>query len=283
MAESSYYSGKRIVVTGAASGMGRATAKLLVESGADVVALDIRTSEYGNHIEVDLSERGSTDRAIASIGSTVHALFNCAGLPHGPNCDPAKVFTVNFIAMRYLTEALAGVMPKGGAAVCVSSVAGVGWGQQAQALRELMATDWDGALRWACEHPELVSKSNCYNISKQAAIYYPMYRCEEFIGKGLRINSIGPGPTETGMTPAFEQANTKVFMDNLRDALGGRNARPEEQAYAMMFLNNSDLASYICGTNLYVDNGMASRLLTGQLDVSKLGMAGGGTFAKRTA
>jgi NAD(P)-dependent dehydrogenase (short-subunit alcohol dehydrogenase family) len=284
MSDSSYYRGKKVVVTGAASGMGRATARLLTAAGADVVAVDINpTSGEGTYVAADLSDRSSVDWAIAAIGAPVLALFNCAGLPHGKNCDPLKVFTVNFIAMRHLTERLADVMPRGGAAVCISSVAGVGWQQVAAPLRELMQTDWDGAVSWAHGHPDLVSAANCYNISKQASIYYPMYRCAAFMERGLRINSLGPGPTETGMTKAFEEANTKVFMDNLRAALGGRNATAEEQAHPLMFLNNSELASYVTGTNLFVDNGMASRLLTGSLNVATLGIAGGGDFKKRTA
>jgi NAD(P)-dependent dehydrogenase (short-subunit alcohol dehydrogenase family) len=263
--------------------MGRATARLLREAGADVIALDINPAAgEGTYIPTDLSDRASIDAAVAAIGGPVQAVFNCAGLPHGKNCDPLKVLAVNFIGMRHLTERLADVMPSGAAAVCISSVAGVGWQQVAAPLRELMQTDWDGAVLWGRQRPELVSAANCYNISKQAAIYYPMYRCASFLQRGLRINSIGPGPTETGMTKAFEEANTKVFMDNLRDALG-RNATPEEPAHALLFLNNSDLASYITGTNLFVDNGMASRLLTGSLDVASLGIAGGGDFKKRTA
>lgn len=264
---SSFYKGKRVVVTGAASGMGQAAARQLVGLGAEVLALDVREAADGKFIQVDLSDRASIDAAVKTIGGPVDALFSCAGLPHGPGMDPLKVFTVNFIGMRYLTEALMDVMSKGAGAVTVSSVAGMAWADNLPLLKEVMATDWDGAVAWAKAHPDYVSHKTCYTASKQCGTYYTMYKCREFTERGLRINTVSPGPTTTGMTATFNAANSKAYMDALRDLLGGRDATADDQANAMIFLNDGDLASYVNGNNLYVDAGMSSRRLVGQFNV----------------
>lgn len=267
MTGTTYYENKRVVVTGAASGMGKAAARMLLDRGAEVIALDINPATDGHFIRVDLSDRASIDAVVAEICTPVHALFSSAGLPHGPGIDPMKVFGVNFIGMRYLTEKLLGMMEPASAAVTVSSVAGLGWQQSHELLKELMETDWDGAVEWAQAHPDFVSAKNCYTASKQAATYYTMYKCRAFTDHGMRINTVSPGPTLTGMTAVFNATNSEAYMTNLRAALV-RDGTPEDQANAMLFLNDGDLASYVNGTNLYVDNGMSSRRLVGQFEIS---------------
>jgi NAD(P)-dependent dehydrogenase (short-subunit alcohol dehydrogenase family) len=263
----SYYHGKRVIVTGAASGMGQAVARMLVERSADVISLDINPASDGKSMRVDLTNRASIDDALSVIGAPVHALFSSAGLPHGPGIDPQKVFAVNFIGMRYLTEKMFETMEPGSAAVTVSSVAGLAWQQSHDLLRELMETDWDGAVEWARAHPDFISEKTCYTASKQAATYYTMYKCRAFTERGMRLNTVSPGPTVTGMTPIFNAANSEAYMANLRAALG-RDGTAEDQANAMLFLNDGSVASYVNGTNLYVDNGMAARRLVGQFDIS---------------
>jgi NAD(P)-dependent dehydrogenase (short-subunit alcohol dehydrogenase family) len=130
-----------------------------------------------------------------------------------------------------------------------------------------METDHNGAVEWARSHPEFVSASNCYTASKRAATYYTMYRCRAFSERGKRLNTVSPGPTLTGMTAVFNAANSEAYMANLRAALV-RDATPEDQAYAMLFLNNGDVAGYVNGANLYVDNGMSARRAVGQFNIT---------------
>ena len=78
------YEGKRVIVTGAASGMGAATAQILVDLGAEVHAVDIKKPEVtglASYAECDLSNPAQVDATVAKIGKIVNALFNCAGLP----------------------------------------------------------------------------------------------------------------------------------------------------------------------------------------------------------
>ena len=79
------YSGKRVIVSGAASGMGAATAELLVELGAEVHAIDIKKpdlSGLASFTETDLREPDQIEAAVDRIGKVIDALFNCAGLPN---------------------------------------------------------------------------------------------------------------------------------------------------------------------------------------------------------
>lgn len=124
------YDGKRTIVTGAASGMGAETARLVLERGGEVYALDINepTVPVTKFLRTDLSDpasidAASIDAAVESIGGPVHALFNCAGLP---NTFPGQqVFAVNFLGHRHLTERVLPLMPPGSAVATVSSVGGI--------------------------------------------------------------------------------------------------------------------------------------------------------------
>src|SRR5688572_25949024 len=91
------YKGKRVVVSGCFSGMGEATAKLLLDLGAEVHGLDYKDSTLplASFSNVDLRDPTSIEAGVAAIGGKIDALFNCAGLPQ--SCPPMDVMKVNFI------------------------------------------------------------------------------------------------------------------------------------------------------------------------------------------
>ena len=91
------YVGKTVVVSGAASGMGAAAARTLVDLGAEVHALDVNPIEakVAQGIEVDLRERRSIEAAAKRLPARVDVLFNCAGLP-GPPFSNLDTMLVNF-------------------------------------------------------------------------------------------------------------------------------------------------------------------------------------------
>ena len=257
------YDGKRTIVTGAASGMGAETAKLVSALGGEVFALDVKqpSVEVTKFLRVDLSDPDAIDAAVESIGGPIDALFNCAGLP---NTFPGQqVMAVNFLGHRHLTERVAPLMPAGGAIGFISSVGGMNFMSHMAELAELTAIeDFAAAKAWCESHDELIAEG--YSFSKEAIVYYTMQRSGSLLREGKRINCISPGPTDTAMMPAFEQAMGKDYMDTFPKPIG-RNARAEEQAYPLVFLN-SPAASYISGHNLMVDGGFLAAIMTGQID-----------------
>ena len=99
------YSGRRCIVTGAASGMGEATARILIELGAEVHAVDIRkpvVAGLASYSETDLADPAAIAQTVDAIGAVVNNLFNCAGLPN--NFPGMAVMAVNFCGLRELTE-----------------------------------------------------------------------------------------------------------------------------------------------------------------------------------
>src|SRR6187397_78628 len=101
------YRDASVVVTGAASGMGAAAARILVDLGAKVTAIDIKPTDVDveRHVEVDLRDRAAIDDAVTSIGEPVNALFSCAGLP-GPPFSELDTMLVNFVGARHLAHSL---------------------------------------------------------------------------------------------------------------------------------------------------------------------------------
>ena len=262
------YEGKRVIVTGAASGMGAATAQILVDLGAEVHAIDIKKPDLAglaSFTECDLREPAQIDDAVKKIGKIVNGLFNCAGLPNTfPNLD---VMLVNFCGLRQLTEAVIPNMIEGSAIACIASTAGIGWLQNMELLFGLLMTpDLAGGRAWCEEHPKELM--NAYGLSKEAINAYTAFRSFALAQQGIRINCVNPGPTDTPMMPEFEKAVGKKYMDDFPVPLG-RHAVAEEQAWPMVFLN-SPRASYLTGHQLDVDGGFKGGLFTGQIDPTVL-------------
>jgi len=263
------YSGKRVIVTGAASGMGAATTELLVELGAEVHTIDVKkpaASGLASFTGADLRDPAQIDDAVARIGAVIDALFNCAGLPNTfSNLD---VMLVNFCGLRHLTERVIPNIVEGGAIASIASSAGIGWLMNMEVLGELLATpDFAAAKAW-CE-ADARRIANGYGLSKEAINAYTAVRSFTLAAQGIRINCLNPGPTDTPMMPRFEEAVGKEFMANFPKPLWGRNARPEEQAWPLLFLN-SPRSSYVTGMQFDADAGFKAGIFTGQIDPSTL-------------
>jgi NAD(P)-dependent dehydrogenase (short-subunit alcohol dehydrogenase family) len=259
------YDGRRVVVTGCASGIGEHVARQLSELGAEVIGLDLRPPalELKEFHEVDLADPASIDRAVASLGSEIDSLFNIAGVSSGIG-DPLLVVTINFLGLRHITEGVLEKMPPRSSIVSVSSLAAAGYREHLQEVAGLLNTQTmlEG-IDWCHRHPDQLADGG-YRLSKEAVILYTMRNTAALGAKGIRINCTGPGVTETPILDQLRATRGQQYLDNIPKPLG-RVSDPAEQAAALVFLN-SQAASYISGQVLWVDAGNTGAAIARQLE-----------------
>ncbi len=247
--------GRGAVVTGAASGIGRASAKRFAAEGAKVLVFD-RTPEVEATAKAivdaggksvahvgDSSNEGDVARAIDVAVSKFGALDVCfanAGVSGGGKPffeldanDWIGVLQVNligvFLAIKHATRVM---RPRGkGSIICTASVAGIRSG--------------------AGGGPYSASKAGVINLVQTSANF--------LMGSGIRVNAICPGLIETGMTKGlFEYARSRGTEDRIGQLNPLKRAgQPEEIAGAALFLASDD-ASYVNGQAIAVDGGLSS-------------------------
>jgi NAD(P)-dependent dehydrogenase (short-subunit alcohol dehydrogenase family) len=258
------YDGRRVVVTGCASGIGEHVARQLIELGAEVVGLDRRRPvlQLKEFHEVDLADPVSISQAASAIGVPVDSLFNVAGVSSGIG-DPLLVVTINFLGTRRFTEALIPTMPAGSSIVSVSSLAACDYLEHKHVTAGLVdTTTFDEGIEWCRLHPDALADGG-YRLSKEAIILYCMKNAVPLGAGGIRINCTGPGVTETPILDQLRSAYGQDYLDTIPTPLG-RVAEPSEQAAALVFLN-STAASYITGQVLWVDGGNVASQIAGSL------------------
>jgi len=257
-ADSFRFDGKRALVVGGATGMGAAAAALVQDLGAEVVVMDYAEVALPGvkAISLDLRDKGSIDAALDECGGPVHALFSCAGAADGT----PGIEKINFIGHRHLIDqALAAdLLPRGSAIAMISSAAGLGWEGNLDLLKEYLDTpDFDSAAAWIEAHPDKAD----YMWSKQAINAYVARQAYPLLKRGVRINAILPGPTDTPLA----QANAELWLgfgSDYRGDTGIEASTPEEQAGPLVFLC-SEAAAYLNGVTIVTDAGYVSSGVTG--------------------
>lgn len=243
------FDGKRAVVVGGATGMGAAAAEVVRDAGADVVVLDRApvTLDGVEAMQLDLSDKASIEAAADAVGGPVHVLLSCAGVADGT----PGIERINFIGHRLFLDRLLerDAMPRGSAVGLISSAAGLGWESNLDELLEFLdVTDFDAATRWCDEH-----NRSTYMWSKQAINAYVAREAMPLLQRGVRINAILPGPTNTPLA----QANAEQWLGfgaDYRAEVGIEASTPLEQAYPLVFLC-SDAAAGVTGITLVTDAG----------------------------
>jgi NAD(P)-dependent dehydrogenase (short-subunit alcohol dehydrogenase family) len=259
------FDAKRAVVVGAATGMGNAAARLLLDAGAEVVAMDFADIHLDGvtAIHVNLADKASIDAAVDQCGGRVDALLACAGVADGT----PGIEKINFLGHRHLINRMlgAGMLGRGSAVGFISSAAGAGWARDdhMEWINEYLAIeDMDEASQWAIDH----GKAD-YFSSKLTVCMFVAREAFGLLGQGIRINAIMPGPTDTPLA----QANKEMWLGfgaDYRADLGIEASTPEEQAYPLVFLC-SDAASAITGVTLPSDQGYFSSGITGSYPAAR--------------
>jgi NAD(P)-dependent dehydrogenase (short-subunit alcohol dehydrogenase family) len=198
-------------------------------------------------VSLDLSDTASIDAAVDGLSKPVDALFSCAGVADGT----PGIEKINFLGHRYMIDRLLekDLLPRGSAIGMISSAAGMGWESNLETINEYLAiTDVDEASRWAHEH----NRAD-YLWSKQCLGAYVASNALPLMAKGIRINAILPGPTNTPLA----QANAEQWLGfgaDYREAAGVEASTPLEQAYPLVFLCSAAAAG-VTGITMMTDAG----------------------------
>jgi NAD(P)-dependent dehydrogenase (short-subunit alcohol dehydrogenase family) len=257
------------VVVGCSTGIGEATARILGDLGARVHAVSRNEPKvpfeafYPTDI-TDFDNIAATADALGKIGPIDHVL-TCSGVPF--TRPPSEVLQVNYIGLRHLVESIVPAVADGGNIAVSGSNTAYGWEAQLQQVLELVKIDDPHeAIAWCEEHADLVSEGfSSYVMSKHALIIWVTYAAAALGERGIRLNCVCPGLTETPMVEEIvDRAGTRDLVDSYPNPLFGRITTAEEAAWPLVLLNSRRNA-VVTGAVLFADQGSASGLAAGSV------------------
>ncbi|WP_455926069.1 SDR family oxidoreductase [Pseudomonas putida] len=242
--------GKRVLITAAAQGIGRASVLAFQQAGFEVIATDLRIDSLRDVPGIQALALDVTDpaaiQAVAEQVGTVDTLFNCAGYVHSGSlleCDEQAwqfSFDLNVTAMyRMIRALLPGMLAAGGGSIVnmasvASSVKGV-------------------PNRFA------------YSASKAAVIGLTKSVAADYVAKGVRCNAICPGTVDSPslrqriaeQARAEQRTEAEVYQAFVARQPMGRLGTPEEIAQLALYLG-SDASAYTTGSVHVIDGGMSN-------------------------
>ncbi|MBJ7536539.1 coniferyl-alcohol dehydrogenase [Marinomonas transparens] len=258
--------GKTILVTGVASGIGRRTAELAAQMGAEVIGIDLVKPEHivGRFIEADISSQAGVDKVIAQLPDEMDALCNVAGV--SGQSGAAITLAINFFGLRALTEGLVTKLRTGASVVNVASIAGFGWKENSQRASAIAKLGGFPDANQVMKDFDIPNEAG-YPISKEILLVWTMLASQQalFRSRHIRVNAVSPGPVETPILTQFRQVLGDERVDSDVDRVG-RAGNAGDIAPAILFLC-SDAARWINGHNLATDGGLEASLTIEQCNL----------------
>jgi NAD(P)-dependent dehydrogenase (short-subunit alcohol dehydrogenase family) len=260
------YRGKKCVVTGSSSGMGFETAKMLIELEAEVYGLDVveKATPGLKFFKCDLGNKADIDAVFAKLPAKFDKYFGIAGVS-GMRTDFVKTMTINLVSNRYITGKYLVEderIVENGAVVLCASCAGFHWKKYKHEYIEIFdaeCSDWEGQVKilsgMQAHYKTLLTGLHAYSLSKRGLGYFTGLMMKHLGDRGVRINTIGPGSTKTGLSDQFDEAvGGAEKLDKGLLSVIHRRAEAIEMAGPMVFFN-SDMATYINGQFVSIDGG----------------------------
>lgn len=253
--------GKKVVVTGAASGIGACVAALLNARGAHVIGVDRNqpAADMAQFYQADLSDAQSIDALVAALPNNIDGLCNIAGLP--PTADARLVLSVNIFGLKRLTLGLNSKLAQEASIVNLASLAGNGWAQSIEAIKAGLNFDMASHSIGAFCEAWNIEGARSYFYSKEAVIAWTMMNRWTWRDRGIRMNSVSPGPVETPILQDFIATLGERAEEDMR--LMDRAGTPDDVAPAVAFLLSNE-AAWIRGVNLPCDGGMFAHIQCAQ-------------------
>lgn len=253
-----YFAGRTAIVTGGASGIGRAVVTQLVRAGARVFSLDVQEQDDGPTpwfapVHIDLADAREIDAFFAGLDAS-HIDFVCNAAGVSPLKETVgRVIAIDFLAVRRICRLALPRMAEPGALVNVASVAGLYASFDPMSQPLLEAASDAAALAFA--NQQIPNAGLAYSAAKRAVIQLTTRLAAEHAARCVRVNAISPHAAATPMHYAIKRGEPSMYAGAKMTATwGGRWSSPDEQADAVLYLLGPR-STYVSGQNLIVDGG----------------------------